>query len=120
MNNTWEKKILTRIKIRLGIETSDTKKDDLLKEYIRSSFDEIMIHTQSNSYDLSYDTKLIQCVVFLYNKRGLEGVVSRSANGISDNFDIALEIAPILATMPIKIRPIGYKYSNNRFDYPIL
>jgi hypothetical protein len=120
MNNTWEKKILARIKTRLGIETSNTKNDDLLKDYIKSSFDEIIVHTQSNSYDLSYDNKLIQCVVFLYNKRGLEGVVSRSANGISDDFNIALEIAPILATMPIRIKPNGYKYSNNRFDYPII
>ena len=35
-----------------------------------NDFDEIIVHTQSNSYDLSYDNKLIQCVVFLYNKRG--------------------------------------------------
>ena len=91
MNNTWEKKILARIKTRLGIETSNTKNDDLLKDYIKSSFDEIIVHTQSNSYDLSYDNKLIQCVVFLYNKRGLEGVVSRSANGISDDLSTYTE-----------------------------
>ena len=119
MDNAWEKKILIRIKTRLGIETSDTKKDELLRDYIKDSFVEIVRYTHSNSYDLSYDSKLIQCVVFLYNKRGVEGVVSRNANGISDNFDTALEIAPILATMPQNIKPVGYKYSSNRFEYPI-
>ena len=119
MNNTWENEILKRIKLRLGIATSDTKNDDLLKEYIRTSFDEIIDHTQSDKYNLKYDSKLIQCVVFLYNKRGIEGVVSRNANGISDDFNIALEIAPILATMPINIKPSGYKSSSNRFEYPI-
>lgn len=119
-DNTWEKNILKRIKVRLEIESSNTKKDDLLKEFIRTSFDEIINHTNSNSYDLSYDSKLIQCVVFLYNKRGIEGVKSRSANGLNDDYDSVLELAPILATMKQIIRPSGYKYSRNRYDYPQL
>lgn len=120
MNNTWESEILKRIKIRLGIDVMDSKKDDLLKEYIKTSFDEIINHTNSNSYDLSYNNKLIQCVVFLYNKRGIEGVKSRSANGLNDDYDSVLELAPILATMKQIIRPSGYKYSSNRYDYPII
>ena len=120
MNNTWEEKILKRIKIRLEINIMDSKKDDLLKEYIKTSFDEIINHTNSNFYDLSYDNKLIQCVVFLYNKRGIEGVKSRNANGLNDDYGNVLELAPILATMKQIIRPSGYKYSSNRYDYPII
>lgn len=120
MNNTWEEKILKRIKIRLDINIMDSKKDDLLKEYIKTSFDEIINHTNSNFYDLSYDNKLIQCVVFLYNKRGIEGVKSRNSNGLNDDYGNVLELAPILATMKQIIRPSGYKYSSNRYDYPII
>lgn len=117
--NKWEDKITSRIKRKLGINEKDVSQDDLIKDYINDVFIDIMNYTNASSYNLSYDPTLIDCVVALHRRRGVEGAISRSAGGVNEHYSSSNVIAPIIASrLPQILRSTDYRYSKNRFDYP--
>lgn len=115
----WEDKVTAKIKRKLGIDEKETSQDTLIKDYIYDTFVDIINYTNASSYNLAYDSTLIDCVVALYRRRGVEGAISRSAGGVREEYSTSNVIAPIIASkLPQIIRNPGYKYPSTRFDYP--
>ena len=115
----WIDKVTAKIKRRIGIEESDTNYDNLIKDYIEDTFMEIINYTNANSFNKSYEPTLVDCVVALWRRRGVEGANSRSAGGVSESYDSSVVIAPIISSkLPQIIRPLNYSYSSERYEYP--
>lgn len=115
----WEDRVTARIKRVLGIEENETNYDNLIKDYINDSFIYIMDYTNAEKFSKSYESTLIECVVTLWRRRGVEGSTSRSAGGVSESYDSSIVVAPIIASHLVQyIRPTNYQYPDTRYDYP--
>lgn len=115
-NCSWLSTIKKRITTRVNELENNT---ELLEDLIRQAFDEIMNYTHANSYNVSWDSCLVKCVITLYNYSGVEGSKKRSANGIDDEYESSSILSDILSKeLPYYIKPIGHIYPSTRFKYP--
>lgn len=116
--NDWITRITEEVIHRVP-DLGAKDKEHLREGLIRNAFTKIMLHSQANAYDTSWDSILVDCVVTLYNYLGEEGSISRAAGGVSDTYACSNVLATLLASsIPHYIRPTGYVYSKTRFDYP--
>lgn len=114
----WKDDITEKI-IRRVPELDGTNNEDLLDDLIEDAFRSIMIYSSANVYKKEWDSVLVRCVAMLYNNIGLEGSTGRDSLSTRDTFDSTDIIASFIQrNIPQYIRPIGFKYSENRFDYP--
>lgn len=114
----WIDTIISKIKKRLDIEQQNSQYDSLLEEYVQGAFNDIIIHTNSNYYDNSYESTLIKCVIVSWRKRGIEGTTSHTMGDITDSYESSDETSYLISKLPVKIRPVGYQYSSDRFNFP--
>lgn len=115
----WIDKVTAKVKRRIGIDEKDTNYDTLIKDYIEDTFMEIINYTNANSFNKSYEPTLIDCVVALWRRRGVEGTISRSTGGVSESYDSSIVIAPIISSKLSQIiRPLNYTYSSERYEFP--
>lgn len=92
---------------------------DLCNDLIEDAYKNIMLFSNANSYKKEWDAVLVRCVAMLYNNIGTEGSVSRSSIDVSDTYDATDILASfIVANIPQYIKPVGYKYDENRFNLP--
>jgi hypothetical protein len=96
---------LQRVKIRLGILTADTTKDDLIEEYLLSAEADIMNkrfpfgltkividedtgeETEvQRTLELQYYNLQVELAVVKYNEQGVEGQTDHSENGINRSY----------------------------------
>lgn len=105
--------------IRRVPELGTDENEFLLEDLIDDAFKAIMQYSKADSYHTDWDKTLVRCVAMLYNNVGTEGLISRSALSVSDAFDGTDVIASfIVANIPQYIKPTGYKYPENRMNYP--
>lgn len=86
--------MLEKIKILLGILSSDTSKDEILKIYIEDSTEEVKQYINSTEIPKVLEGLIRDIVIIKYNKRGSEGATSENVGGISRSYldDIPKEI----------------------------
>lgn len=115
---TWSEKINERVVHRIP-ELGQENNVQLRQQLIEDAFSQIMIYTKANSYKREWDYILVNSVVILYNYLGTEGSTTRSVDGIRDEYGTSDILATYLSgNLPQYIRPIGYAYSDSRFDLP--
>lgn len=115
---SWYDDISEKV-IRRVPALGDEENEDLLQDLVQDAFNEIMSYSNANSYERRWDSTLVKCVAMLYNNIGVEGSLSRSSLSTSDTYDSTDILASfIVRNIPQYIRPIGYKYSDKRFDFP--
>ena len=115
-NCNWKTNITKRIVTRVPELKENT---ELLNELLEEAFVDIMNHSQATSYNKSWDSTLVTCVVTLYNYSGMEGSTNRSANGVSDTYESSDILSPILSRkIPHYIKPSGYTLPDTRFNMP--
>lgn len=83
---------LNQLKLLLNI--SDTSEDELLLTLLQISGQKILdrafpYHPEIVEVPLRYEPKQLEIAVYLYNKRGAEGQISHSENGISRTYESA-------------------------------
>lgn len=76
--------MLENLKVLLGITDNDS--DALLNILIAEVQAFIIDYCNILAYDTSFDTITIKMVIELYNKRGSEGINSKSYSGVSENY----------------------------------
>jgi hypothetical protein len=76
--------LLDTIKILLGI--TDTDSDALLNVLIANAQDFIVDYCNLSAYDTALDNIAVKMVIEQYNKRGAEGISSKSYSGISESY----------------------------------
>lgn len=114
----WKDDITDKI-IRRVPELDGTANEDLLDDLIEDAFRSIMNYSKANVYKKEWDSVLVRCVAMLYNNIGMEGSTSRNSLSTYDTFDSTDIIGSFIqANIPQYIRPLGFKYSETRFDYP--
>lgn len=92
---------------------------DLCNDLIEDAFRSIMTYSKADSYKKEWDSVLVRCVAMLYNNIGTEGSISRSSIDVSDSYDLTDILASfIVANIPQYIKPVGYKYKEDRFKFP--
>ena len=105
--------------IRRVPELGTDENEFLLEDLIDDAFKTIMTYSGANSYNTDWDRTLVRCVAILYNKIGNEGSTSRTSLSTTDYYDSAVELASVMvADIPQYIKPVGYKYPENRMKYP--
>lgn len=77
---------LDTLKALLGVVPEN---DDVLQFYLDSASDIICDIRNSDSVETKYLTTQIKMAIELYNKRGAEGQVAHSENGISRSYEKA-------------------------------
>lgn len=116
---TWIEKITEKIKRRVPLIMEDTQGESLIIDLIDDALTQIVTYANANAYDKKWDNLLVTSVVTLYNYEGMEGSTSRNANGVSDVYNSSYILSELLASgITPYLRPCGYVYSPNRFDYP--
>lgn len=91
---------LERLKIQLDINPADIKQDVLLQDILDSAKAAILSRrypyedypvddTGETILELRYFDLQIRIAIYLYNKRGAEGQLSHSENGISRSYESA-------------------------------
>lgn len=73
-------------KIKLLLDITDTNSDALINVLIEEAQAFIMDYCTLTAYDTALDNITIKMVLELYNKRGAEGINSKSYSGISENY----------------------------------
>lgn len=119
-NNKWLTRITEKISRRIPeLNTVDTNLH--LNDLIEEAVYQIVSFANANSYSKEWDYVLVECVIRLYNYEGVEGSISRKANGVEDVYESADILAPYLSKNIVPyIRPSGYSYNPNRFELPKL
>lgn len=116
---TWLEKIALKVKRRIPQIMDLDDGEDLLIDLIDDALREIVNYENANSYNTAHDNTLVTCVVTLFNYEGMEGSKSRTSNGVTDEYDRSYILAEILSSaITPYLRPIGYVYSSNRYDFP--
>ena len=114
----WKDDITDKITRRVP-ELGERANEDLLDDLLDDAFRSIIIYSNANAYKKEWDGILVRCVAMLYNNIGVEGSVGRNSLSTYDSFDSTDIIASFIQrNIPQYIRPVGYKYSDTRFDYP--
>lgn len=99
----------------LGEEDNELLCEDLITE----SFNAIVSYSKANAYKKEWDSVLVRCVAALYNNIGTEGLLARSSLNTGDSFANVDVIAPIIvSSIKQYIKPVGYVYSDTRFNFP--
>lgn len=92
---------------------------DLIEDLIDDAFRYIVNYSHDDSYSTQYDKVLVRAVAMLFNNIGVEGSMSRNANGISDSYNSTDVLASFVASnVKQYIRPSGYEFSSTRYTYP--
>ena len=117
---TWLERISAKVQRRIP-DLSIESNQGWLIDLIEDALSQIVSYARATKYDTAWDNLLVNCVVTLYNYSGMEGSQSRYANGVRDTYGSS-DILSDLLTRNITpfIRPSGYKYPENRFDFPTL
>lgn len=105
---------LKKFKLILDEEMDDdVVKDDLFQFYLDNAADIICDIRNSDKVELKFLTTQIKIAVELYNKRGAEGQISHSENGIDRVYErsdvsnaLLRQIPPIVRTPFSKVRVI--------------
>ena len=114
---TWIDNIKEKVKRKVPNLANE---NDLLEDLIDDAFHEIIDYANADRYNTAWDRILVECVVIKYNTIGNEGVISRSGNGISDNFGTAVRTSEVIAkSIPQYLKPCGYRFSVSRYNYPV-
>lgn len=114
----WKDDITEKI-IRRVPELDGTNNEDLIDDLVSDAFRSIMIYSNANEYKKEWDGILVRCVAMLYNNIGLEGSVGRGSLSTQDTFDSTDILASFIQrNIPQYIRPVGFKYNENRFEFP--
>lgn len=88
--------MLDRIKERLGIQITDTSKDNILNELILGAGD--LIKSYCNRDDVPDESLVVDMVVIAYRRLGAEGIQGRSIADFSATYYGAVEDLPASIT----------------------
>ena len=90
--------MLDRIKTRLSIDKSDTLQDDLIKDLILTTTDQLKAKIKSDTVPESLNFIIVEVAIKKYNKIGSEGYKSDSVDVISASYedDMFLEFKDII------------------------
>jgi hypothetical protein len=77
---------IEKLKVRLGISTADTSKDELLTAILEDAAAEILDFTNRSLITNSIEPLQRELAIIYYNRQGVEGEVSRSEGGISVSY----------------------------------
>lgn len=112
----WKTRITEKIQRRIPELINNNL---LLEDLLEEAFYAIVDYANVNTYDKKWDTLLVTCVATLYNYMGMEGTTERRTNGTLDFYDTSSILSPILAArISPCIKPSGYAFSADRFNYP--
>lgn len=75
-----------RLKSMLGIELSDTTRDELLDYLVDDAINEIITYCNLKSYDEKLNSIVIKMVLQNYNKVKIQGITSHSYSGVSESY----------------------------------
>lgn len=115
---SWIDDIKERI-VRRVPELGESANDELCDDLVAEAFNEIVNYAHVDAYRKEWDLTLVRCVAALYNNIGIEGLLSRSSLNTGDSLSHADVIAPIIvANVKQYIKPVGYVYSDTRFNFP--
>lgn len=115
---SWTDDIKEKI-VRRVPELGEPANDELCEDLIADAFHEIVKYAHVDAYKKEWDLTLVRCVAALYNNIGTEGLVSRSSLNTADSSTHTDVIAPIIvANVKQYIKPVGYVYSDTRFNFP--
>lgn len=78
---------LNKLKIKLGKDTKDTSKDDILSVYLDDAKYYILNYTNLSEIPMLLNNVMIDLAVLKYSKNGNEGMKSYSEGGISISYD---------------------------------
>jgi hypothetical protein len=76
--------MLDKIKLLIGPAAND---DELIELLISQAKSFLLLFCGLDSYDSKYDSLIIRMVIEDFNKRGSEGINSRSFSGVSENYN---------------------------------
>jgi hypothetical protein len=74
-------------KILLLIGDAATGQDDLIELLIKQAKDFVIMYCGLSEYDSKFDSIVMKMVVEDWNRRGSEGLASRSFSGISESYN---------------------------------
>lgn len=108
--------LLERLKIRIPEEENDA----LLNEVLETAREFILTHMYPLEDDVSkylvpleYNSLQLDIAVELYNKRGAEGEVAHSENGVSRTYDSASVSAALTNRIIPRVKVIGSSGGDN-------
>lgn len=78
--------LLNKIKILLGIPSTDTAQDELLMLLIEMAQDEAVGYCRLGRYIEKLNPAVTQMVIERYNRIGAEGITSAATSGISESY----------------------------------
>lgn len=73
--------------IILLIGSSAEGQDDLINLLIKQAKAYLVLYLGLESYDTAYDSLIIKMVIEDWNRRGSEGIASRSFSGLSESYN---------------------------------
>lgn len=115
----WKEKIRSRVKTRL--HTKLDVDNELIDDLIVEAYVSIMKYSNASIYQYEWDSTLVRCVLALYNRNGAEEIISRTANGVSDNYGSVDALQGIIAgDIPQYITPLGTRLLETRFSIPTI
>jgi len=94
--------VLEIVKMLLGMDISDTSKDNLLNHFIKKATDIILGYCNIDALPEQYHDVAADLAVFLYNNRDLEGITKKTLTIIN-----AIPESIRLALPPPRIRVVG-------------
>lgn len=113
---SWYETVSAKI-IRRVPELAD--KVALVADLVEDALHEIVDYANANSYETKWDRVLIKCVAEKYNTIGVEGSVSRSANGVGDAYESTEPTSQTISRNVAQyVRPSGYVYGELRYSFP--
>ena len=95
--------MLDLMKLLLGIDSSDTAKDNILNHYLNKGRNIILGYCNIDSLDTKYDDTVTDFAICLYKNKDLEGIESKTEGdksvkvqtGIPENIKKALPLPKI-------------------------
>lgn len=74
---------IDKLKLKLGIQTTDTTQDDLLNLYLDDATEFILDETHLDVLPAKLMGAQVDLAVFAFNKQGIEGETAHSEGGIN-------------------------------------
>jgi hypothetical protein len=99
--------VLEIVKMLLGMDISDTSKDNLLNHFIKKATDIILGYCNIDALPEQYHDVAADLAVFLYNNRDLEGITKKTEGEKSLTIINAIPESIRLALPPPRIRVVG-------------